>query len=453
MNKTALKIFSCFIAGAVAISLILLAINFVAFALTATDTKKLYGTSPRQMLEDISHALKRDDTGFSLGDETTVHQDIWCILIDENGDVVWNQNMPTDIPTHYSMNDVASMTRWYLNDYPVYVRCEDYGLLVLGYPKNSLGKYGIEYSMEWFHTLPERLLAVLIFNTCLATLLACLFGMGLYHRLGTLMSGIRDLKQERPVHLKERGLFRELAQTINDTSHSMERKNRLLLQRDNARSNWIAGISHDIRTPLSVIMGYSDALAGDEELQQDTRVKAKIITGQSLKIKKLVEDLNLISSLEYDMQPAKKKPVKISTLLRRVVADLMNTGLSDAYEIELDCRCETATVLGDEQLLERAIFNLLNNSITHNESGCRIFIKEELDGKRNKVVIDISDNGKGVCRKVLDNMDKIPKTAHGLGLPMAYKIVTVHAGSFRAWNSNGFCVHIELPVAVQKKRG
>ena len=156
--------------------------------------------------------------------------------------------------------------------------------------------------MKWFDTLPKRMLSILLFNICLATFLALIFGIRLYKQLKILIGGIKNLKQEKSIHLIEKGIFRELAKNINVTSNSIENKNTLLKQRDNARSNWIAGISHDIRTPLSIIMGYSDSLSDDEALSAENKKKAEIITKQSLKIKKMVEDLNLISFLEYDMQ-------------------------------------------------------------------------------------------------------------------------------------------------------
>ena len=147
--------------------------------------------------------------------------------------------MPDDIPTSYNINDIAVISRWFLNDYPVYEKVCDYGLLILGYPKNSVGKYNIEFSMHWFDTLPQRILAVLIFNLCLAILLACVFGNGLYKKIKMLIQGIQNLKQEKPVHMSENGIFKEVAKNINTTSDSIERKNQIIKQRDTARSNWI----------------------------------------------------------------------------------------------------------------------------------------------------------------------------------------------------------------------
>ena len=441
-RNTTLKIYIRFTLTATAIAMILLTINFLGAGFIWSDTAKLYGHSPKKVLGNIAENLSHDSQGFALPDGILPEQ-YWCILLDDSGDIIWSENKPDDIPNHYSIQDVARMTRWFLNDYPVYVDTEDYGLLVLGIPKNAVGKYPIEYSMDWFDTLPQRILTILLINLTLAAILAFVFGSSLYRRLRILMQGMNDLRREQPVHITEGGIFRETYQSINETSDAIGRKNAALAARDSARSNWISGISHDIRTPLSVITGYSEELAACEELSSGNRTKAETITRQSIRIKKLVEDLNLISSLEYDMQPSRKKKVSICPLLRRVVADILNSGIPEKFEIELDLRSEKSEILADESLLERAIFNLLSNSIMHNADGCLIRITQFEQG--DKVCIKIQDDGNGIPQDVLDNITRIPKSSHGMGLPMAYRIVRAHGGSFIAANSNGLRIQMELP--------
>ncbi len=441
MNKTSLKIFICFTLTSAIIAVILLCVNFLGYAYIASDSD---GESPKKELALISKNLTQSEDGFELK-ENVLTDNYWCILLDENGDIIWSQNRPDDIPSHYSINDVAKMTRWYLNDYPVYVRTEDYGLLVLGIPKNAVGKYEMIYSMRWFDTLPKRILTILAVNLCFAFILACIFGFHLYRRLRALTDGIADLRKEKPVRLPERGIFKEISANINRASGALERKNTALAARDSARSNWISGISHDIRTPLSVIVGYSDELCKSENLTEAERNKAEAITMQGVKIKKLIEDLNIISSLEYDMQPSKKSAVRICPLLRRVVSDILNSKIAEKCTIDLDLKNEKSTVAADENLIERAMFNLINNSIKHNEKGCNITIKQYEE--KGMVIIGIFDNGKGIEQNVIDNIDKIPKTAHGLGLPMAYRIIKAHGGKLSIENNNGVKIQIKIPSA------
>lgn len=447
MNKTAFKVFLYISLISAFIATLLLAINFIGFAIIGSDqTMHIRGKSPIGMLDKTAESITRTEDGFYLEDSGIISSECWCILINESGEIIWSQNKPDDIPDHYSINDVARMTRWFLNDYPVYVRTEDYGMFVLGTPKNSVGKYDMEYSMEWFSTLPKRMLAILAVNLCFAVMLAFLLGINMYLRIRILTRGITDLRCEKCVNIKVSGIFKEISQSINDTSELLNRKNAALAQRERARENWISGISHDIRTPLSIIVGNSEALSESESITEEERSKARIITAQSVKIKKLIEDLNLISSLEYDMQPSKKTDVHVCPLLRELIADVINSGLSYGFEIELDIRAETAVVSADKDLLERALFNLINNSITHNEKGCIITIRQYM--QTGIVHIIISDNGIGVPDEIIKNIGEIPKSAHGLGLPMAYRIVHACGGKLTAANDNGFRVEIEMPCAM-----
>ena len=436
MNKTALKIFVLFSVTAGVIATILMVINFFSVALVGSDVSTV-SSGQRALLAEISDSLEAGSR------EVLLPEGYWCMLIDESGNVVWDQDKPDDVPDTYTINDIARMSRWFLNDYPVYTRTEDYGLLVLAKPKNAVGKYQMEYSMSWFDSLPQRLVYVLLFNLLLATVLACIFGTSLYRRIRELTRGLSDLRAEKPVKLRERGIFRDIYRNINITSSAIERKNKALSIRESARRNWIAGISHDIRTPLSVITGYAEALSENKELSENNKHRAEVIVSNSMKIKKLIEDLNLISSMEYDMQPSKRQPVKICPLIRRVSAEILNNKMSDRFSVALDLKAEGAAVMGDEGLLKRAVFNIINNAVTHNKDGCTIQIKEYEKG--GNIVIEIRDNGTGVPDSVLENIDKIPKTTHGIGLPMAYRIVSVHNGKFDAYNDNGFCIMMTFP--------
>ena len=437
MNKTAIKIFILFSVTAGVIATILMIINFLGFAIVGSDISPMSG-GQTELLNSIAKQLESGNREVELPDG------YWCMLIDENGNVVWEQDKPTEVPDTYTINDIARMTRWFLNDYPVYTRTEDYGLIVMGKPKNAVGKYEMEYSMSWFDSLPQRIIYVLLFNLFLAAVLACTFGMNLYRRICELTKSISNLRAEKPVKLKERGIFKDTYRNINITSSVIARKNEALSIRENARRNWISGISHDIRTPLSVITGYAQTLAENTELSENDRQRASVIVSNSMKIKKLIEDLNLISSMEYDMQPSKKQRIRICPLIRRVTAEILNNGLPDTFSIELNLKSENAAIMGDENLLERAVFNIMNNAVTHNKNGCKIIINEF--EKNGFIVVEIRDNGSGIPDSVIENIKTIPKTTHGIGLPMAYRIVSVHGGVFEAHNDNDFCVAMSFPI-------
>lgn len=462
LNLTIMKIFISIVLISTVVAMVLFSLNFLALGTIMSDRGHNFSNHPQRILADISAHFSVTESeaektiSCALTDESILPEDYWCILLDEKGDILWSLHKPTDIPDHYSINDIAVLTRWFLADYPVYVRTEDYGLFILGIPKNSVGKYSMEFTMDWFRTLPFRIFRAFILNFAVAALLSFFFGFFLYKKMKLLTEGLTALKKEEIVALPAKGIFKEPFSNINQTSRTLARKNAQLAARDKARASWIAGISHDIRTPLSMVVGYGGQLAESADLSDENKKCASIITAQGLKIKKLIEDLNLISSLEYDMQPSHKIPLQISVLLRSVVGEILNSNLTNSdfdsktaekqpvYDISVSLHCGQAMISGDESLLSRAFYNLLQNSIIHNENGCLISVSCTVQGASVSLVI--ADNGQGVPEKVLKNLNTLPNTTHGFGLPMACKIIRAHGGTFHAENKDGFAVTIELPL-------
>ena len=131
-------------------------------------------------------------------------------------------------------------------------------------------------------------------------------------------------------------------------------------------------------------MGYAGQLAEDEALPEEARQKARMICRQSVRMKNLVNDLNLASKLEYNMQPLKPEPVSLTAVARRAAADLINGDAAGTYEVicQWETEGEPCLVMGDKGLLERAAANLLANAQVHNPQGCRIWVRVRAEGER-----------------------------------------------------------------------
>lgn len=449
--KSMMKVLSRYVLSAAAVAVLLLVINatvLIVWLFTEKNDKNYYNIS------QTANQLTATNDGYELSQsgKTQLEQNQqWAMLLDQDGKVIWNFMLPADVPLTYSISDVAGFSRWYLKDYPVSVWRHDGGLLVVGSPKNSMWKLGIMIPQKSMNNLGFWVPFFLVMNCLTAIFLALIFGLRLFRSLKRLSNGVQDMTRKRPVSLPVNGVLGDLAMGINEASSQLILQEAALKKRDDARTTWIAGISHDIRTPLAVAMGYSSQLEEDERLLQEQRDLAGIVRRQCQRIKDLVSDLNLASKLEYDMQPLRKEKTPLAPLIRSVAVDIINDNLSDRHTLEVSIKdnAQNRCLLGDKQLLKRAVSNLILNSIKHNPEGCDITIELSMDGEN--FILSVTDNGTGFPEDVLQRVNGIKnkneteadtdstngQSNHGLGLTIVRQIIKTHNGSTRFSNLAG----------------
>ncbi len=436
------KYISKYLLSFFAFALVLLLVNILAFALTFGGiVSREYGAaSPANMLEAVAADLSASGISEERSQELDRNQ-IWAMLLDASGHCIWEVSLPEEIPTQYTIQDVAVFSKGYLQDYPVFVRSTDNGLLVLGYPKDSFMKLtGNYFPIRAIRLFPLFVTGILAIDILLLFLVYYFSKRKISKNTEPIMASIKALSAGKPVDLSVQGELSEIADSVNQASQVLSRQNQ-------ARANWISGVSHDIRTPLSMIMGYAQRIAGDHEASGNIQQEAEIIRAQSAKIKDLVQDLILVSQLEYEMQPLHKEPVRLSKLLRSYAADLLNAGIGENHsvEVEISPKAEPTIIECDARLISRAIGNLVQNSINHNPQGCDIFLS--LDCSSENVSITVADNGVGMSAEKLRELEEKPHymestderldLRHGLGLLLVRQIVEAHGATLRM--ANGTC--------------
>ncbi|MBS5623385.1 MAG: HAMP domain-containing histidine kinase, partial [Clostridium sp.] len=323
------------------------------------------------------------------------------------------------------------------------------GLVVTGYPKGSYMRYTLNFAEQDARTIFECVLLFLVGNVLVAILIYAFLCWWTVRPVRPILHGLSCLARGEPVQLAERGSLREVAAGINAASGELQRRDDALRKKDEARANWIAGISHDIRTPLSVILGYAGELQDDPALPPPEQEQAAVICRQGVRLRDLVSDLNLVSRLEYDMQPLECQWLRPAKLVRRAVTDFMNAMPENPCGIELEEVDESIRLQGDERLLLRALTNLSQNSVLHNPQGCAIRVSVRRDGA-DACLLSVRDDGVGADPQKLAsvlNAPYAPKRAHGLGLFLVRRITETHGGQFTARTApgEGFSGEMRLP--------
>ena len=428
------KYISKYLASFVGLVLILLFINGIAFGWTfyGIMTKDYGGLSPQNMLEATAASTSLEGISEEASEQLR-NNNIWAVYLDMYGNRVWETGAPEEIPEHFTIQDVAVFAKGYLSGYPVFIRNTDDGMLILGYPQDSYMKLTSNYySLRYIKTLPFFVMGILAVDFAILFLTYYYSKRKILKNTEPIITSIVMLGNGKPTSLSMCGELSGIADSINKASDILSRQNQ-------ARANWISGVSHDIRTPLSMIMGYAERIAHGEGTDSHIRKEAEIIRQQSVKIRELVQDLNLVSQLEYEMQPIHKSPVNLAGLLRSYAAELLNSGLPDGYSINIEIASVADTILFncDARLISRAVSNLVQNSINHNPDGCDIVLA--LDCTDESIFLSIADNGIGLSSDKLRELNEKPHymestddrldLRHGLGLILVHQIVEAHDGT------------------------
>ncbi|WP_414053156.1 sensor histidine kinase [Macrococcus equi] len=195
------------------------------------------------------------------------------------------------------------------------------------------------------------------------------------------------------------------------------------------RENWVRGITHDLKTPLSSIYGYAKILNSDMNLEVGEQKKfIGIIEDKALYIDQLLKDLNMVYQLKSDGIQFHTEETPLAAYIEAFVSQYGNKGLSYVHK-------ENAEIHIDKSRMDRVLTNIVSNSFTHNTS-VEVWINTYMNG--DNAVIEIADNGQGIPQEELTHIfeqfyrGKKTNEHHngsGLGLAVAKEIVELHDGT------------------------
>lgn len=444
------RFFRRYITSTIGILLLFFAVN-IALLLVILTAGYMSGPEEDVSIQEIQSHLTLQD-GIWTADETVAislqENDAWAMLLDQNGAVVWEQGMPKELPRVYTSAGIAAFSRWYLQDYPVKVWGQPDGrLMVVGFEPGTQAKYYFSMETSYLKMFLAGAAMALLINLLLLVILFLRNTRRVEKAMSPILQGIQDLSQGQHHHLEECGELAEINAGLN-------RAGEYLMQKDNTRAEWIRGVSHDIRTPLSMVLGYASELEDNDTLPTEARQQAGIIRRQGERLKSLVNDLNLTTKLEYALQPVRRETVDLVEIGRQAVSEVLNSGLPDQYELEFseDRPGCTARMEGDAALLRRMLDNLIRNSVVHNPQGCHISVA--VGAEDGRCTCTVTDDGAGMDAVRLDALNRgadVSSTQsgeHGLGLKLVWQIVKAHGGTvqFRQAVPQGLGVFISFPA-------
>ncbi len=253
------------------------------------------------------------------------------------------------------------------------------------------------------------------------------------------------------VQIKNQGDVGELARTFNSMAGDLERTEKL-------RQNMVADVAHELRTPLSNVSGYLEAIR-DEVVKPDKETIASLTDEVNL-LSRLVDDLQELALADAGELKLFRQSEDVSLLIGRCALAIQTRIAEKGLQLALDIPGNLPPVFIDYQRIKQVLLNLLANAITHTASGGTIKVSARQEDKWIKV--NVEDNGEGIAGADLPNVferffraDKSRARnsgGSGLGLTIVKRIVEAHQGRIEVQSEpgKGSLFSFTLPVDVER---
>ncbi|MFA9558856.1 ATP-binding protein [Evansella sp. AB-rgal1] len=384
-------------------------------------------------------------------------EDRMIFLFDESGNIKYNENLFMNLEIDLSIEELLSeetSQRYHNQEYVVYLMSSP---IQLEMEENSV--YTMVMVFHEFDSDMKKFRFILNVTILIAIILA---GIIIFFTSRKLTSPLREMNHSalqlakgdfhHRVKVKTHDEIGQLGETFNYMAKE-------LASIDQMRKDFVANVSHDLRSPLTSISGFLGALMdGTIPIEQQHKYFS-IMRNETKRLMKLVNDLLDMARLEADQVEINPVAYNLSEQVRLIIAK-MEPALSQAkMEIELLCEDDDLFVLADSSRIDQVFINLLQNAIQFSKENSKVEVV--LERLENDVQIHIKDHGLGINEEDVSHIwerfykkekARSNKGGTGIGLSIVKHIIDLHDTSIHVKSelNRGTSFTFTLPHAEEK---
>ena len=263
------------------------------------------------------------------------------------------------------------------------------------------------------------------------------------------------------IEVRRKDEIGEIAIQINRMSEKLDALMKSEREALQANKDMITCVAHDLRTPLTSVIGYLQLATDMEKYNQEERHKyAEIAMRKANRLQGLIEELFSYTKLMSGEITLHRSEIDIVKLVEQMVEEFYPQFHENGLEYNLSQNVSGCIIYADGELMARAVQNLISNAIKYGRDGKRVFV--EVEKFEKEIQIRVTNFGliipKESLTRIFDRFYRVEDSRSvqtggtGLGLNIARQIVLLHDGAIKVESdTDGTCFTIALPLNMQKK--
>lgn len=386
---------------------------------------------------------------------------LWLQIINKDGMEEFSYQKPENEVTHYSALELLQLYQTGGDgDTTVFLGSVQYNnenwIYIIHFPVR-ISKITMYLDAIKF-TGGKSVIFIFIITIFFAVIISGIgYGYWLTKNMSNITNAIQAVAKRKYIDIRNQGSFEDVYNSLNALDTEIRVSDKAREQTEKMREEWIANITHDLKTPLSPIKGYAELLlaSSDDASTMEIRRYAKIILKNITYIETLIDDLKLTHQLENEIISVHKSEKNFIRFIKELIIDILNNPDYESRIIKFYSEAEYLKMSFNPTLLTRALNNLIINALVHGDKNTEVFVSIHVN--ENKIQLCVLDNGKGMSKEELGklftryyrgtNTGQKPEGT-GLGLVIAKQVIELHKGTISASSKpgNGVMFNIIFPL-------